>query len=201
VARKEYDAPVFAAGRYLIYIALALVLGITPLLAQGTRAEFDTQVNGTLTKLNAEAVGLEGTGILADMIQREYEAPIAELQWAATRGISWGSIAALAYIRATTGESFEVLDRKAAPKNLWAYAESAGMNPEKMVRSLSQLLKRVEEERNTRIFERVRSNRRVTRMPDLGSGFGLLQETLDFRRLETPPPTKSHTNPELLEGK
>jgi hypothetical protein len=194
--RNEYDARVFAGGRYLIYIALALVLGISPLLAKGTQAEFDSRVSGTLTKLNAESNGLEGTGILAEMIHREYDAPAAEIQWATTRGISWGSIAALAYIRATTGKTFEALENEAADKDLWAYAEKKGMNPETMVRSLSKLLKRVEEERNTRIFERVRLNRRVTRLPDLGSGFGLLQETLDFRRLETPKPTKIHnTNP------
>ena len=162
-------------------------------MAEATRAEFDTRVNGTLAKLNVESAGPEGASILGSTIQREYNAPAAEVQWAVTRGISWGSIAALAYIRATTGETFAVLDSAAAEKDLWAYAEKSGMNPEKMARSLGQLLKRVEEERNTRIFERVRSSRRVTRLPDLGSGFGLLQETLDFRRLETPKPTKVHT--------
>lgn len=183
----------FLLRRYVIYIALTVVLGVCPLLAEATRAEFDTQVNGTLAKLNAEAVVQEGANIVGETIQREYDAPAEELQWAVKRGLSWGSIAALAYIRATTGESFSVLDGAAAEKDLWAYAERAGMNPDKMARSLGQLLKRVEEERNTRIFERVRSSRRVTRMPDLGSGFGLLQETLDFRRLETPRPTKIHT--------
>jgi hypothetical protein len=71
-----------------------------------------------------------------------------------------------------------------------------------MIHSLDQFLKRVEEERNTRIFERIRANRRVQRMPDLGSGFGLLQEALDFRRLESPRPTKVHTlgSGDLLKG-
>ena len=109
------------------------------------------------------------------------------------RGLSWGSIAALAYIRATTGKSFSALDSEAVEKDLWAFADKSGMNADKMASSLSRLLKHVEEERNTRIFERVRASRRVSRMPDLGSGFGLLQETLDFRRLETPKPTKIHT--------
>ena len=146
-----------------------------------------------MTKLNAEAAAPEGASIVGEMIRREYDAPVEEMQWALSRGLSWGSIASLAYIRATTGESFSALDIPAVEKDLWTYADKAGMNAEKMASSLSRLLKRVEEERNTRIFERARASRRVTRMPDLGSGFGLLQETLDFRRLETPRPTKIHT--------
>jgi hypothetical protein len=196
VVRKEYDAPVFVRiGRYLIYVAVVLVLGISPLMAEATRADFDSRVNGTLTKLNAESLVPDGASVLAGTIQRVYDAPATEIQWALNRGISWGSIAALAYIRATTGYGFEALDKAAAEKDFWAYAEKEGMNPETMARSLSQLLRRVEEERNTRIFERVRSSRKATRMPDLGSGFGLLQETLDFRRLETRRPTKQHNNP------
>ncbi len=146
-----------------------------------------------MTRLNVEASAPEGASIVGEMIEREYDASAEEMQWAVSRGFSWGSIAALAYIQATTGESFSALDSSAVDKDLWAYADKAGMNAEKMASSLGQLLKRVEEERNTRIFERVRLTRKVTRMPDLGSGFGLLQETLDFRRLETPKPTKIHT--------
>ena len=182
-----------SVGRYLIYIALVFVLGISPLLAEASRVEFDSRVNGTLTKLNSEAAGPEGASIVGETIQREYDTPAEEIQWALTRGLSWGSIAAMAYIRATTGESFSTLDNAAVEKDLWGHVEKAGMNADKMARSLDQLLKRVESERNTRIFEKVRSSRKATRMPDLGSGFGLLQETLDFRRLETPKPTKIHT--------
>jgi hypothetical protein len=184
---------VFSVRRYVIYIALTLVLGVCPALAEATQAEFDAQVKGTLAKLNAEAAAPEGTTILGTLVQREYDTPAEEMQWALNRGLAWGSIAALAYIRATTGESFSALETAAVEKDLWAYVEKAGMNADKMARSLGQLLKRVEEERNTRIFEQVRLSRKVTRMPDLGSGFGLLQETLDFRRLETPRPTKIHT--------
>ena len=183
----------FLSRRHLSYAALTLVLGVSPLWAEATRTQFDARVNGTMTKLNAEATVPQGAGLVGEIIRREYNAPVEELQWALQRGLSWGSIAVLAYIRATTGESFSTLDSAAAEKDLWAYVDKSGMNAEKMALSLGQLLKRVEEERNTRIFERVRSSRRVTRMPDLGSGFGLLQETLDFRRLETPKPTKIHT--------
>jgi hypothetical protein len=188
---------VFLVRRYVLYIALTLVLGVSPSLAEATQAEFDDQVKGTLAKLNTEAAAPEGANILGTIIQREYDTPAEEMQWALNRGLAWGSIAARAYIRATTGESFAALDKAAAEKNLWAYVEKAGMNADKMARSLSQLLKLVEEERNTRIFEQVRLSRKVARMPDLGSGFGFLQETLDFRRLETPRPTKIHTtNPQ-----
>jgi hypothetical protein len=183
----------FSLRRYVIFIALTLVLGVSPVLAEATQAEFDAQVKGILAKLNAEAAAPEVAGILGNLIQREYDTPAEEMQWALNRGLPWGSIATLAYIRATTGESFSALEMKAVEKDLWTSIEKAGMNADKMARSLGQLLKRVEEERNTRIFEQVRLSRKVARMPDLGSGFGLLQETLDFRRLETPRPTKIHT--------
>jgi len=176
-----------------VYIALTAGLGVSPVLAEATRAEFDSRMSTMMTKLNAEAAAPEGPSIVGEIIRREYDAPVEEMQWAVNRGLSWGSIASLAYIRATTGESFSILDSSAVEKDLWAYANKAGMNADKMALSLGRVLKLVEEERNTRIFERVRSSRRVTRMPDLGSGFGLLQETLDFRRLETPKPTKVHT--------
>jgi hypothetical protein len=181
--------------RCVIFIALASVLGVSPLLAEATRAEFDTRMSATTAKLNAEAAAPEGGDIVGEIIRREYDAPAEEMQWALNRGLTWGSIAALAYIRATTGESFAALDSVAVEKDLWAYAGNKGMNADKMALSLGRLLKRVEEERNTRILERVRGSRRVSRIPDLGSGFGLLQETLDFRRLETPKPTKVHTVP------
>ena len=181
----------FLSRRPVILVALTCVLAVSPLLAEATRTEFDARMSATMTKLNAESAAPEGASIVGEMIRREYDAPTEEMQWARSRGLSWGSIAALAYIRATTGESFSVLDSDA--KDLWVYADKAGMNADKMALSLGRLLKRVEEERNTRIFERVRSSRRAMRMPDLGSGFGLLQETLDFRRLETPKPTKIHT--------
>jgi len=184
---------VFSSRRLVILVALACVLKVSPLWAEATRVEFDARMSATMTKLNGEAAAPDGPGIIGEMIRREYDAPIEEMQWALSRGLSWGSIASLAYIRATTGESFSTLDSKAAEKDLWAYAAAAGMNADRMASALSRLLKRVEEERNTRIFERARASRRVTRIPDLGSGFGLLQETLDFRRLETPRPTKIHT--------
>jgi len=161
--------------------------------AQADRANFDSQLNRTLAKLNQLASTPEGADVLSLAVQREYEAPVAEIQSAASRGVAWSSIVALAYIRATTGESFAVLDAAAVERDFWEYTQKAGMSSEKMIRSLGNLTKRVESDRKLRILERARVSRRVTRLPDLGSGFGLLQETLDFRRLETPKPTKIHT--------
>jgi len=183
----------FLSRRLMIFVALTGVLNVSPLLAEATRVEFDTRMSATMTKLNTEAAAPDGASIVAEMIRREYDTPAEEIQWALDRGLSLGSIASLAYIRATLGDSFSTINIPAVEKDLWVYADKAGMNADKMALSLGRLLKRVEEERNTRIFERVRASRRVTRMPDLGSGFGLLQETLDFRRLETPRPTKIHT--------
>jgi hypothetical protein len=61
--------------------------------------------------------------------------------------------------------------------------------------------KRVERERNSRIFDRLRASRRVHPLPDLGSGFGLFQEALDFRRIDSPRPTKIHDQAgELAKG-
>ena len=58
-----------------------------------------------------------------------------------------------------------------------------------------------ERERNARIFDRLRASRKVHALPDLGSGFGLLQEALDFRRMDSPRPTKIHELPgELAKG-
>jgi hypothetical protein len=66
------------------------------------------------------------------------------------------------------------------------------MSCEKMARALESFMKRAEKERNTRIFEKLRASRKVHPLPDLGSGFGLFQEALDFHRLESPSPTKIH---------
>jgi hypothetical protein len=154
-----------------------------------------------MSRLTKEASSLEGSVLVGEMIQREYGTPVDEIRWARERELSWGAIVAFAYVRATTGLSFMELEKDALTSNLWGYIEKSGMSADKMVNSLEQFLKRVEEERNTRIFERMRMNRRVLRMPDLGSGFGLLQEALDFRRLETARPTKVHTvSGDLLKG-
>jgi hypothetical protein len=116
--------------------------------------------------------------------------------------LDWGQIAALAYIQATTGKRFADMSRENAPRDFWSYAEDAGMNCTKMAHSLDAFLKRVERERNSRIFDRLRASRKVHPLPDLGSGFGLVQEGLDFHNLESPRgPTKIHDVPgDLAKG-
>ena len=72
---------------------------------------------------------------------------------------------------------------------------------EKMARWLAGFQTRVQHERNSRIFDKLRASRKVNALPDLGSGFGLLQEALDFRRIDSPRPTKIHDMPgELAKG-
>lgn len=183
--------------RSLVCLGLWIVLSAVPAAAAATQAEFDAQLKGIMAKLNAEADGPEGVAVLASLIQNEFSTTVEELRQGLDGGMSWGSIAVFAYIRATTGKTFEALGEELgsaeADKDIWSFADKEGMSVDKMSRSLSRLVKQVESERNTRIFERLRSDRRVSRIPDLGSGFGILQETLDFRRLESPRPTKVHT--------
>jgi hypothetical protein len=126
-------------------------------------------------------------------MRREFGTHDEQLKWAANRAMNWGEIAALAYIQATTGRGFSEIVRDEQWRDFWTYAENAGMDCEKMVHSLTSFLKKAETERNSRIFERLRASRRVHPLPDLGSGFGLFQEALDFRRIDSPRPTKIHT--------
>ena len=135
---------------------------------------------------------------LAALIQKEYGTREEELRWAAERSLSWGEITALAYIQATTGRTFAEMIGHDARQDFWTYAENAGMNCEKMARSLESFLKRAERERNSRIFDQLRVSRRVRALPDLGSGFGLFQEALDFRHIELPQPTKEHAGSGIL---
>jgi hypothetical protein len=117
---------------------------------------------------------------------------------AAERSLSLGEITVLAYIQATTGRTFAEMIAHDAQRDFWSYAEKAGMNCERMARSLESFSKRAERARNSRIFDALRASRRVRALPDLGSGFGLFQEALDFRHIELPQPTKEHTGTGIL---
>ena len=174
---------------------LVRILGASVTLsAADARKEFDAQLNHVIAKLNRQAeVDAEGPILLAQLIQREYGTRTDELRWATSQSISWGEIAALAYIQASTGRSFDVMTREEAQRDFWSYVEKREMTAEKMARNLENFLKLAEKERNSRIFERLRISRRIQPMPDLGSGFGLFQETLDFRRIDSPRVTKVHT--------
>src|SRR5262245_56950298 len=177
-----------------LQVFVALVALTSTLHAGSPRAEFDAHVGSSIAKLNREATTVEGALRLASLVQSEYGSPIQELRWAVEQKIPWGEIVALAYIQATNGRTFSELGGAAARSDFWSYLEKAGMSSDKMARSLEQFLKNAERERNSTIFAQLRSARRVPQMPDLGSGFGLFQEALDFRKIDpTPGPIKIHT--------
>ena len=131
--------------------------------------------------------------LYAVMLGEEYGTPRDEIMWAEDRGMTWGQIAVLSYVQATTGLEFEELTRDGAHTNIWEYAERMEMSHEKMARSLEGFARKVVEERNSRIFDRLRATRRVDTLPDLGAGFGLFQEALDLRQLGSPEPVKVHS--------
>ena len=180
--------------RYLIYSVLVWTAFVIPGIAlAGTEASDTDHVHSTILKLNREASAPESVSIVAELIGAEYGTPVNEMEWAVAHQLSWGDIAVFAYIRATTGRTFAELDGAAVRTDLPGYVEKSGMNTSKMVRSLDQFLKRTEKERNSRIFEQLRYSRRASSMPDLGSCFGLFQQTMDFRNIEVPTLTKPHT--------
>ncbi len=170
-----------------------------PALASHRLPEPDAALTNALAKIDREAaVDADSPSFLSDMIRKEYGTRAEELKWGVEHELGWGEIAALAYIQATTGKTFAEMIQEDARRNFWSYAENAGMSCEKMARSLEGLMKRAGKERNTRVFDRLRASRRVHPLPDLGSGFGLFQEALDFRRIDSPRLTKVHDGPGLL---
>ena len=182
---------------FLGLLLAILAFGVPLFAARGGSAELSSALTDAITKLDREAsIDSESPVLLADFIQKEYGTREEELKWALVQKLGWGEITALAYIQATTGKSFAEMSQDDARRDFWSYADNAGMNCEKMAHSLDGFLKRVERERNSRIFGRLRAARRIHPLPDLGSGFGLFQEALDFRRIDSPPgPTKIHEVP------
>src|SRR5262245_20239445 len=180
--------------RTLLGLLLAALAFGAPLHGAGSESqELNVALANAISKLDREALlDSEGPMLLADLLEKEFGTPEEELRWGIDQKMNWGEITALAYIQATTGKSFAKMNQEDARRNFWAYAENAGMSCEKMAHWLEGFLKRAERERNSRIFDRLRSSRKVHPLPDLGSGFGLLQEALDFRRIDSPQPTKLH---------
>lgn len=179
--------------RIFVGLFAGLVCMSALLAAADPRAQFDSQLSRVIARLNHEAkTDSEGPTLLSEILQSEFGTGVADIKWGVDHSISWGEIATLAYIRATTGRTFESITRADARRDFWGYAENAGMNPEKMAHSLESLLKSAERERNSRIFDRLRSARTIQALPDLGIGFGMYQEGLDFRRLDPPEVLKVH---------
>jgi len=156
----------------------------------------------TIKSLDREASASRDSAMLvAYFIQKEYGTREEELKWAMDQKLEWGEIAVLAYIQATTGKSFAEMSHDNAVRDFWSYAENAGMNCAKMAHSLEGFLQQVERERNSQMFDKLRASRRVHSLPDLGNGFGLFQEALDFRRIDSPNVNKIHDIPgELSKG-
>jgi hypothetical protein len=187
---------------FLGLLLMVLICGF-PLLGAGARKpEPAAALTTAITNLDRQAsVDAESPMLVAYLIEKEYGTREAELKWAVGQELKWGQITALAYIQATTGKTFAEMSRENAPRDFWSYAESAGMNSDKMAHSLDLFLKQVERERNSRIFDRLRASRKIYPLPDLGNGFGLFQEALDFRRIESPYIDKIHDVPgELSKG-
>jgi len=184
----------------LLFGTLVFAAPVYP--ASGAEPELNNVFSTAILKLDREAsMDAEGPMLLAYMLEKEFGTREEELMWSVDQKMSWGEIAALAYIQATTGKSFAEMNHEDARRDFWTYAENAGMSREKMAHWLEGFQKRAERERNSRIFDRLRASRKVHPPPDLGSGFGLLQEALDFRRIDSPRPTKIHDIPgDLAKG-
>ena len=184
--------------RTFLGLLLSVLFSGLPLFAAGRgNPEPSAAMTSAITNLDRESsVDPESPMLLAFLIEKKYGTREEELKWALDQRLNWGQITALAYIQATTGKSFAEMSRDNAQRDFWSYAEDAGMNCAKMAHSLDGFLKRVERERNSRIFDRLRASRKVHPLPDLGSGFGLVQEGLDFHRIDSPRgPTKIHEVP------
>jgi hypothetical protein len=184
----------------LLFAALVSTPGV---FASGrTEPGSNAALANAVSRLDRDgAIDADSPLLFAGLIAKEYGAREEELQTVAEQKLGWGDIAALAYIQAVTGRGFAEMIQGNAQHDFWAYAENAGMNCEKMARSLDDFMKRAEREKNTRIFERLRASRRVHPLPDLGSGFGLFQEALDFRHIDIPQPIKIHNLPgDLAKG-
>jgi len=189
--------------RTFLGLLLTVLAFGSPLLAAGRRSpELNVVLSNAISKLDREAtIDAESPMLIADLLEAEFSTQEEELKWSMDQKLSWGAISALAYIHATTGKSFAEMNQEDARRDFWSYAENAGMSCEKMAHWLNGFQQRVERERNSRIFDRLRSSRKVHPLPDLGSGFGLFQEALDFRRIDAPRPTKIHDIPgDLAKG-
>jgi hypothetical protein len=163
--------------------------------------DFETRVRGVIDGLDA-AVATERylPSIFQEMLRNEYGTAPSEFRWALDQSLSWGRIAVLSYIQVTTGRSFEELTAQQAHADILGFTLKSEMSPDKMIGSLEGFSKRLRKARNSMIFDRLRLARRVEALPDLGSGFGLFQEALDFRRIEAPRPIKIHTGGAGLAG-
>src|SRR2546425_2076337 len=105
---------------FLGLLMAALAFGV-PLFAAGSGGpELNVVLSNAILKLDREAsMDTEGPMLLADLIEKEFGTPKEELKWGVVQKMSWGEIAALAYIQATTGKSFADMNQEDARQNFW----------------------------------------------------------------------------------
>lgn len=175
-------------------IAIAIMCVLFGASALGTAS--DTFERGLIEMVGRLDIDVESdpsnAQVYANLLSEEFGTSQAELRWALDEGLSWGRIAILSYFQATTGRSFGELRSEGADVDLAGFVTNSEMSSDKMIGALEGFLEVAERERNSGIFNRMRASRRYQPLPDLGSGFGLFQEALDFRRLDPPSPTKIH---------
>lgn len=174
---------------------------VSPLTARaaGGDPSFEERVGDVVRQFDADVAADSGfSGVLSLMLATEYGTPQDDLEWALEHSIDWGRIAILSYMGATTGRGFGELALAHADTDVAGFLAQMELSPDKMIDSLEGLARRVARERNSKIFDRLRSARDFSALPDLGAGFGLFQEALDFRQIEPPAPTKLHTGPAFL---
>jgi hypothetical protein len=190
-------------GSTFLGLLFVTLVWSVPVFSSGrSTPEPNAVVNNAILKLDREVLkDTESSALMGDLIEKEFGTQEDELKWGLEQKLGWGGMTALALIQASTGKSFAEMVQDGARRDFWAYAENAGMSGDKMARSLDDFSRRVERERNTRIFDKLRASRRVHPIPDLGNGFGLFQEALDFRHIDIQQPTKIHDVPgELAKG-
>jgi hypothetical protein len=189
-------------GTFLGLLLITSAFGVPAFASGRTAPELTVTLTNAIARLDHDAsLDADAPALLANLIEKEFGTREEDLKEGVAQKLGWGDIAALAYIQYTTGKTFAEMIQGNARLDFWAYAENAGMNCEKMTHSMDSFARRAERERNTRIFDRLRASRRVHPMPDLGTGFGLFQEALDFRHIDIPQPTKIHNLPgDLAKG-
>lgn len=172
--------------------------------AAARQSAADSRIRETVGRFNADAALDPGfAGILVGLLGIEYRTPASELRWARDRveagedgedqpGFGWGDVAVLAYLQAATGWDFPELVEAGAHKDFPDFVDTMEMSHERMAASFDTLAGQAIRERNSMIFDRIRSAPRSGGLEDLGAGFGLFQESLDFRQLDPPRPTKVH---------
>src|ERR1041384_5824403 len=84
-----------------------LALGSTIFASGRATPELNVVLSNAISKLDREASkDSESAMLLAGLLMKEFDTHEEELKWGLDQKMSWGEIAALAYIQATTGKSF-----------------------------------------------------------------------------------------------